>query len=205
MNLPSKYLENAVDAFASLPGIGKRTALRLTLHLLKKDKGQVLKFADTFKDLILEVKSCKKCHNLSDQEICSICQSPKRDTSLICVVEDIRDILAIESTQQYRGIYHVLGGLISPMDGVGPNDLTITHLEARVKSEQVNEVILALSATMEGDTTNFYLYRKLNSLEVKISTIARGIGIGDELEYTDEITLGKSILNRLPFENSLTN
>lgn len=205
MNLPSKYLENAVDAFASLPGIGKRTALRLTLHLLKKDKGQVLKFADTFKDLILEVKSCKKCHNLSDQEICSICQSPKRDTSLICVVEDIRDILAIESTQQYRGIYHVLGGLISPMDGVGPNDLTINHLEARVKSEQVNEVILALSATMEGDTTNFYLYRKLNSLEVKISTIARGIGIGDELEYTDEITLGKSILNRLPFENSLTN
>ena len=205
MNLPSKYLENAVDAFASLPGIGKRTALRLTLHLLKKDKGQVLKFSDTFKDLILEVKSCKKCHNLSDQEICSICQSPKRDTSLICVVEDIRDILAIESTQQYKGIYHVLGGLISPMDGVGPNDLTITHLEARVKSEQVTEVILALSATMEGDTTNFYLYRKLNSLEVKISTIARGIGIGDELEYTDEITLGKSILNRLPFENSLTN
>ena len=205
MNLPSKYLENAVDAFASLPGIGKRTALRLTLHLLKKDKGQVLKFADTFKDLILDVKSCKKCHNLSDQEICSICQSPKRDTSLICVVEDIRDILAIESTQQYRGIYNVLGGLISTMDGVGPNDLTITNLEARVKSEQVNEVILALSATMEGDTTNFYLYRKLNSLEVKISTIARGIGIGDELEYTDEITLGKSILNRLPFENSLTN
>lgn len=205
MNLPSKHLESAVEAFASLPGIGKRTALRLTLHLLKKDKGHVLKFADTFKNLILEVKSCKNCHNLSDQEVCSICQSPKRDTSLICVVEDIRDILAIENTQQYRGLYHVLGGLISPMDGVGPNDLTITHLESRLKTEKVNEVILALSATMEGDTTNFYLYRKLSSIGVKISTIARGIGIGDELEYTDEITLGKSILNRLPFENSLSN
>jgi len=205
MNLPSKYLENAVEAFASLPGIGRRTALRLTLHLLKKDKGYVLNFAEAFKELILEVKSCKNCHNLSDQEVCSICLSPKRDSSLICVVEDIRDILAIESTQQYRGLYHVLGGLISPMDGVGPSDLTITHLEARLKEPEVSEVILALSATMEGDTTNFYLYRKLNPLGVKVSTIARGIGIGDELEFTDEITLGKSILNRLPFENSLTN
>ena len=204
MNLPSKYLENAVEAFASLPGIGRRTALRLTLHLLKKDKQKTIEFAEAFTQLVANVKRCKKCHNLSDLDICAICSSPKRDESLICVVEDIRDILAIESTQQYRGLYHVLGGLISPMDGVGPADLTIASLEERLQQQKVSEVILALSATMEGDTTNFYLYRKLAPINVNISTIARGIGIGDELEYTDEITLGKSILNRQPFENTLS-
>ncbi len=204
MNLPSKYLENAVEAFASLPGIGRRTALRLTLHLLKKDKQKTIEFAEAFTELVANVKRCKKCHNLSDLDICAICSSPKRDESLICVVEDIRDILAIESTQQYRGLYHVLGGLISPMDGVGPADLTIASLEERLQQQKVSEVILALSATMEGDTTNFYLYRKLAPINVNISTIARGIGIGDELEYTDEITLGKSILNRQPFENTLS-
>ena len=203
MNLPSKYLENAVDAFASLPGIGKRTALRLTLHLLKKDKGQVLKFADTFKDLILEVKSCKKCHNLSDQEICSICQSPKRDTSLICVVEDIGDVMAIESTGQFNGVYHVLGGKISPIEGIGPNQLNISSLIEKIKSEKISELIFALSATMEGDTTNFYIFKQIQDLDLKITTIARGVSVGNELEYTDEVTLGRSIIKRIPFENSI--
>lgn len=205
MNLPSKYLEQAVDAFASLPGIGNRTALRLTLHLLKRNKDSVIQFSEAFKNLVQNVKQCKLCNNLSDDEICTICKSPKRDITTICVVEDIRDVLAIESTQQYRGLYHVLGGLISPMDGVGPSDLTIEHLQQRTENKNIEEVILALSATMEGDTTNFYIYRKLEGKNLKISTIARGIGIGDELEFTDEITLGKSITNRLPFENSLSN
>lgn len=196
-------MEKAVEAFASLPGIGKRTALRLTLHLLRRKKEDVQHFADAFTDMMTHTKRCQKCHNLSDQEVCEICTAAKRNKGIICVVEDIRDLLAIEATQQYTGVYHVLGGLISPMDGIGPADLSIDLLLERVQQEEVTEVIFALSTTMEGDTTNFYLYRKLQPLGKNITTIARGIAIGDELEYADEITLGKSIENRLPYENAL--
>lgn len=204
MDFKSKLLNTAVDQMASLPGVGKRTALRLVLHLLNESKEEVKQFSDAFTTLRNEINFCKNCYNISDSEICHICSNETRDKSLICVVQDIRDILAIESTQQFRGYYHVLGGIISPMDGIGPDDLNIDELIIRAQKEAVKEVILALSATMEGDTTNFYLFRKLADANVKVSVIARGIGIGNELEYTDEITLGRSILHRSLFENSLS-
>lgn len=205
MELSSKYLQKAVDQMATLPGVGKRTALRLVLHLLKEDKSAVLEFADSFVAMVNNTKLCKQCHNISDMELCEICTNSSRDMSTICVVQDIRDILAIENTMQYRGMYHVLGGIISPMEGVGPNDLNVESLIARSNKDYTKEIILALSATMEGDTTNFYLFKKLNDSGVKISVISRGIGIGSELEYTDEITLGRSIVNRSPFEINLSN
>jgi len=205
MNLSSKLLENAVEAVSQLPGIGKRTALRLVLHLLKQPINQTEKLTFALNTLRSEIKFCKKCHNLSDVEICEICANPNRNSELICVVEDIRDVMAIENTSQYKGLYHVLGGKISPMDGVGPNNLTIESLVEKVKQGGVKEIIFALSSTMEGDTTNFYIYKQLEKYKIKTSTIARGISIGDELEYADEITLGRSILNRIPFENSLKN
>ncbi len=200
---PSKLLESAVNEFAKLPGIGKKTALRLVLHLLKQDKDQVFKFSDTIHHMRQEIMYCKSCHNISDSEICNICADVNRDHSLICVVESIRDVMAIESTQQFNGIYHVLGGVISPMDGIGPDDLTIGPLVDKIQSGEVNEVIFALSTTMEGDTTNFYLFKKFEKYDIKTTTIARGVSIGDELEYTDEVTLGRSLVNRLPFENTL--
>ncbi|MAX81231.1 MAG: recombination protein RecR [Crocinitomicaceae bacterium] len=204
MDLPSKLLERAVEQFASLPGVGRKTALRLTLHLLNRSEEEVNQFAEAFSQMRQDVKFCKKCHNISDAEICSICKNPKRDAKLICVVEDLRDIIALENTGQFNGLYHVLGGHISPMDGIGPNDLNIASLIDRVRDEATNEVILALSTTMEGDTTNFYLYKKLAPLGVSISTIARGVAVGDVLEYTDEITLGRSIVNRTPYESTLS-
>lgn len=204
MEFKSKLLNDAVEQMASLPGVGKRTALRLVLHLLNQSKEEVQQFSDSFSKLRNEINFCKQCFNISDSELCHICSNETRDEGLICVVQDIRDILAIESTQQYRGYYHVLGGIISPMDGIGPDDLNIEELIARANKEEVKEIILALSATMEGDTTNFYLFRKLSEANVKISVIARGIGIGNELEYTDEITLGRSILHRSLFESSLS-
>jgi recombination protein RecR len=201
--LPSKLLQQAVDSMASLPGIGRKTALRLVLHLLKREPSDVRTFADSFTKLREEIAFCQTCHNLSDNQVCSICNDRSRNRQQVCVVEDVRDVMAIENTGQYRGLYHVLGGLISPIDGTGPGDLTIDALIQRVAAEDVQEVILALSATMEGDTTNFYLYRKLGPQSLQISTLSRGVSVGDELEYTDEITLGRSILNRTPFETSL--
>jgi recombination protein RecR len=201
--LPSKLLQQAVDSMASLPGIGRKTALRLVLHLLKREPTNVRTFADSFTKLREEIAFCQSCHNLSDNQVCSICNDRSRNRQQVCVVEDVRDVMAIENTGQYRGLYHVLGGLISPIDGTGPGDLTIDALIQRVAAEDVQEVILALSATMEGDTTNFYLYRKLGARSLQISTLSRGVSVGDELEYTDEITLGRSILNRTPFETSL--
>lgn len=202
----SKILEEAVNAFSKLPGIGKRTALRLVLHLLNAPPAEVEKFGSTFIRLKNEIRYCTSCNNISEMEICSICSNPKRDASLMCVVEDVRDVIAIENTNQFNGRYHVLGGIISPMDGIGPNDLTIEPLLEKIASKKINEVIMALSATMEGDTTVFYLYKKIMQLDcgdLKFSTIARGVSIGDELEYADELTLGRSILNRTPYENSL--
>lgn len=202
MNLPSKLLEAAVEQFATLPGIGKRTALRLVLHLLKQNKEDVTAFGSTFIDLRNNIKYCKSCHNISDKDICEICSDHKRDHSVICVVEDVRDVMAIENTMQYRGIYHVLGGVISPMNGIGPNELNIETLISKAASGEVNEMIFALSATMEGDTTNFYIFKRIKDYNIKTSVIARGVAIGDDLEYTDEVTLGRSILNRVPYENS---
>jgi recombination protein RecR len=196
---PSQLLEKAVGEFAKLPGIGRKTAMRLVLHLLRQDATVVASFADSIATLKREVKYCRVCHNISDTDTCQICANPQRDASTVCVVETIRDVMAIEATQQYRGLYHVLGGVISPMDGVGPSDLQIDSLVERVREGGVNEVILALSTTMEGDTTNFYIFRKLAPFDVKMSVLARGVSIGDELEYTDEVTLGRSILNRTPF------
>jgi recombination protein RecR len=203
VNFSSKYIEQAVDQLSSLPGIGKRTALRLALNLLKRDPEEVKKFTQSIVNLKEHVNSCSICHNISDQKICSICSNQKRDSSLICVVEDMRDVLAIENTQQYNGLYHVLGGVISPMDGIGPSNLTIDTLIDRAEKDSVKEIILALSTTMEGDTTNFYLYRKLAPSAVKLSTLSRGISVGDELHYADELTLGRSIVNRTPFEISI--
>jgi recombination protein RecR len=202
---PSRLLEAATNEFAGLPGIGRKTALRLVLHLLRQDLADVEKFSSAILQLKQEVKYCISCHNISDSEICNICSNPKRDHSLICVVENIKDVMSIENTRQYPGIYHVLGGIISPMDGVGPGDLNITSLEDKAGNGITKEIVLALSTTMEGDTTNFYLYRKLNKYPVIISTIARGISIGDELEYADEVTLGRSITNRTLFESTLNN
>ena len=196
---PSMLLEKAVGEFAKLPGVGRKTAMRLVLHLLRQDTAVVEAFGNAMITLKHEVKYCKVCHNISDTETCRICSNPARDASTICVVESIRDVMAVEATQQCRGVYHVLGGVISPMDGIGPSDLQIESLVERVKGGEVKEVILALSSTMEGDTTNFYISRKLDGMDVKLSVIARGISIGDELEYTDEVTLGRSIINRTLF------
>ncbi|THD65679.1 recombination protein RecR [Robertkochia marina] len=203
MDFSSKLLENAVDQVSQLPGIGKRTALRLVLHLLRQPKEQSADLAQAILNLRMEVRYCKSCHNISDTELCEICASPKRNKETVCVVEDIRDVMAIENTGQYTGLYHVLGGKISPMDGVGPQELTIGSLVDKVKAGEVQEVIFALSSTMEGDTTNFYIYKQLEPYQVKTSAIARGISVGDELEYADEVTLGRSIMNRVPFESSL--
>lgn len=203
MNFSSKLLENAVEEFGRLPGIGKKTALRLVLHLLKQPDSEVYRFTQALTTLKEKIQYCKDCYNISDASICEICSSLKRDKTTICVVEDTRDIMAIENTNQYQGVYHVLGGLISPMDGVGPSDLKIEGLIERVKRGEVKEVILALSATMEGDTTIFYLYRKLKDFNIPISTIARGIAFGGELEYVDEITLGRSIQTRIPYERNV--
>ncbi|WP_276360933.1 recombination mediator RecR [Daejeonella sp. H1SJ63] len=203
MNFSSKLLENAVNEFAALPGIGQKTALRLVLHLLNQPQVEIEKFSNALTVLKRDIRYCTVCCNISDDQLCRICSSVKRDKSLICVVEDTRDVMAIENTGQYQGVYHVLGGLISPMDGIGPSDLNIESLVDRVKEGGISEVILALSATMEGDTTIFYLYKKLKETGIQISTIARGIAFGGELEYVDEITLGKSIATRVPYENSL--
>ena len=197
---PSQLLEKAVQAFSKLPGIGRKTALRLVLYQLRQDPEDVQSFVEAVGKLRQEVHYCRRCHNISDADLCPICADTRRDSSTICVVENIQDVMAVETTQQYTGLYHVLGGVISPMDGIGPADLEIDSLVRRVEEEDIQEVILAISSTMEGDTTNFYIFRKLASSDVKLSVIARGIPVGDELEYADEVTLGRSILNRTPFE-----
>lgn len=203
MEFSSKLLQNAVNEVSQLPGIGKRTALRLVLHLLKQPKEQTTHLTEALNVMRSDIKFCKNCHNISDVDLCEICANPRRNEKVICVVEDIRDVMAIESTGSFRGLYHVLGGIISPIDGIGPNDLNIESLVQKVKETQVEELIFALSSTMEGDTTNFYIYKKIQEFGVKTSTIARGISVGGELEYADEVTLGRSIVNRIPFENSL--
>lgn len=203
MNFSSKLLENAVNEVAQLPGIGKRTALRLVLHLLKQPKTHTKHLTQALDALVDEVKLCENCHNISDVTICEICANPKRNKEIVCVVEDIRDVMAIENTVQYNGLYHVLGGKISPLEGIGPHNLTIDSLIEKVKSGTVKELILALSSTMEGDTTNYYIYKQLEGCDITISTIARGISVGDELQYTDEVTLGRSIANRIPFGDSI--
>lgn len=203
MDFSSKLLERAVSEVAQLPGIGKRTALRLVLHLLRQPKEQTTYLTQALDSLVNDIKLCKSCYNISDVELCEICASQKRDKTTICVVEDVRDVMAIENTAQFQGVYHVLGGKISPMEGIGPNNLQIASLVDKVKSGKVKELVFALSSTMEGDTTNFYIYKQIKDFDVKISAIARGISVGDELEYADEVTLGRSILNRIPFESSL--
>jgi len=200
----SKLVENAVNEFSRLPGIGKKTALRLVLYLIKKDPPVADALGNAITKMRREIQFCRECHTISDGELCVICSDEKRIKSIICVVEDIRDMMAIENTGQYNGVYHVLGGIISPMDGIGPNDLNIESLISRAASGMIHEVVMALPTTIEGDTTNFYIYKKLKNSGPEITTIARGIAIGDELEYTDEITLGRSILNRLPYENTLS-
>lgn len=197
---PSQLLEKAVQEFSKLPGIGRKTALRLVLYQLRQTPEEVQSFVEAIGKMKQEVHYCRRCHNISDSDVCPICADSHRDSSTICVVENIQDVMAVENTQQYAGLYHVLGGVISPMDGIGPADLEIDSLVERVANEDIKEVILALSSTMEGDTTNFYIFRKLASYDVKLSVIARGIPVGDELEYADEVTLGRSILNRTPFE-----
>ncbi len=203
MEFSSKLLENAVNEMSQLPGIGKRTALRLVLHLLRHPKNQTFQLADALSKVRAEINFCKSCHNISDKPLCEICENPNRNNELICVVEDIRDVMAIESTSSFKGLYHVLGGKISPMDGIGPQDLNIMSLVEKVKIGQVKELIFAMSPTMEGDTTNFYIFRQIQDYKVATSTIARGVAAGNELEYTDEITLGRSIIDRIPFEASL--
>ncbi|MCH8555986.1 MAG: recombination mediator RecR [Schleiferiaceae bacterium] len=205
MELPSKYLENAVNEISKLPGIGRKTALRLALFLLKSPPQNSLNLAESLTHLVQHTQFCKRCHNLSDLEICGICSNPKRDAGLICVVEDVRDVLAVENTNLFRGHYHVLGGLISPMEGIGPSQLKLESLFEKAGQPDTHEIILALNATMEGDTTNFYIYRRLQNTPIKISTFARGLAVGDQLEYTDEVTLGRSLLNRIPFEQSMKN
>ena len=203
MDFSSKILENAVNEMSRLPGIGKRTALRLVLHLLKQPKENTNYLSEALLHLRNDVKTCEKCHNISDTLLCDICQNPKRNTEIVCVVEDIRDVMAIESTSQYSGLYHVLGGKISPIEGIGPQNLQIESLINKVEKGETKELIFALSSTMEGDTTNFYIYRQIERFNIITSTIARGISVGDELEYADEITLGRSIVNRIPFEQSI--
>lgn len=200
MNFSSKLLEEAVNAFATLPGIGKKTALRLVLHLVTREVETVDQFGDAIVKMRREIKSCKVCHNLSDEELCNICRDPRRDQQVICVVESIRDVMAIEDTGQYRGMYHVLGGVISPLEGVGPGELTIDSLEQRLASGEVKEVVMAISPTIEGETTIFYISKRLKDLDLKISTIARGVSFGGELEYADELTLGRSIVARVPYQ-----
>ncbi|MDG1427051.1 MAG: recombination mediator RecR [Flavobacteriales bacterium] len=199
MNFPSQLVENAVEQLSSLPGIGKKSALRLVLHMLKRDKINVEKFGNSFIDLINKISYCSSCYSISDTGICEICNNSKRNKQMICIVEDIRVMMAIENTMQYNGVYHILGGLISPIDGVGPNDIRISELIERIVQYDIDEVIFALSTTMEGDTTNYYLYKKLKEYNIKISSIARGIATGDEIEYTDEITLGAAISSRTPY------
>ncbi|MDA8591887.1 recombination mediator RecR [Flavobacteriaceae bacterium] len=203
MEFSSKLLENAVNEVSQLPGIGRRTALRLALHLLRQPEDQTNQLSKALINMRSSINFCQQCHNISDQLVCEICANPNRNHTTICVVEDIRDVLAIESTASYRGIYHVLGGKISPMDGIGPTDLNIQSLVNKVNEGKVKELIFALSSTMEGDTTNFYIYKQIQGAEITLSTIARGISVGDELEYADEVTLGRSITNRVPFESSL--
>ncbi len=196
----SKLLENTVNELSRLPGIGKKTALRLSLYILKEEELYAEKLGDSIIKMRREIQFCKRCNNISDNEFCEICANHKRDENTVCVVEDTRDVMAIENTAQYNGLYHVLGGIINPMEGIGPNDITIKHLVERINTEDIKEIILALPATVEGDTTNYYIYKLIKHFDLKITSIARGVAIGDELEYTDEITLGRSILNRLPFE-----
>ncbi len=203
MDFSSKLLENAVNEVSRLPGIGKRTALRLVLHLLKQPKESTKYLTEALNVMRNEIKTCRKCHNISDTILCDICANPKRNTEIVCVVEDIRDVMAIENTAQYQGVYHVLGGKISPIEGIGPQNLQIESLVEKVRSGEVKELIFALSSTMEGDTTNFYIYKQVEKYDIVTSTIARGISVGDELEFADEVTLGRSIINRIPFENSL--
>lgn len=202
---PSHLLESAVNEFASLPGIGRKTALRLALYMLRRDTGYTERFASALVSLRRDVKYCRVCHNICDDDLCPVCANPSRDHSIVCVVENVKEVMAIENTGQFRGVYHVLGGIISPMEGIGPNDLEIDSLIARVSEGGVSEVLLALSTTMEGDTTNFFIYRKLKPYNVKVTVIARGVSIGDEIEYADEITLGRSIVNRVEFGDSMKN
>ena len=203
MEFSSKLLQNAVDEVAQLPGIGRRTALRLVLHLMRQPESQTLHLAEALQAMRQNIDFCKNCHNISDSELCEICINTNRSQDVVCVVEDIRDVMAVESTASFRGVYHVLGGKISPMDGIGPHDLKINSLVEKVRSGRIKELIFALSSTMEGDTTNFYIFKQIQDSEVVISTIARGISVGDELEYADEVTLGRSITNRIPFELSI--
>lgn len=203
MEFSSKLLERAVNEMSQLPGIGKRTALRLVLHMLKQPKEQIISLSQALQAMRSDIKFCKSCHNISDIDLCEICSNPNRNGEIICVVEDIRDVMAIENTSSFKGLYHVLGGKISPMDGIGPHDLNIQSLTDKVKQGKIKELIFALSSTMEGDTTNFYVFKQIQDYNIKVSTIARGISVGDELEYADEITLGRSIVNRIPFETTL--
>ncbi|MBL4658670.1 MAG: recombination protein RecR [Flavobacteriales bacterium] len=203
MHFPSKLLEDAVNEFSRLPGVGKRSALRLVLHLLHQDEEQVVALGESMIKMRKEITFCKECHNISDTDRCEICNDANRDTTMVCVVEDIRDIMAIENTHQYKGVYHVLGGIISPMNGIGPDDLNIETLVSKVNEGEIKEVILALNTTLEGDTTNFFLFKKLKDANVEITTIARGIAVGDELEYVDDVTLGRSMMNRTPYETVL--
>ena len=200
MKIPSKYMEDAVEQLASLPGIGKRTALRLVIQLLNRKPEEIERFATSFTTMKENVKHCQSCNNISDLDICDICSNPNRSQEIICVVEDVRDVMAIEETSSFKGIYHVLGGVISPMDGIGPNDLHIQSLVEKAQSDQITEVIFALSPTMEGDTTNFYLYKKLKGFELIITTLSRGVSVGSELHYADGLTLSRSIVNRMPFK-----
>lgn len=199
----SRLLNQAIEAFSSLPGVGRKSGLRLALFLLKQDKEFTYGIVDSLREFVDGIQFCRTCHNISDEEICPICSDPRRDTSIVCVVENVRDVMAIERTGQFKGLYHVLGGVISPMDGIGPDDLFLRDLPGRVVDEGIQEVLLALSTTMEGDTTNFYIYRMLKDIDVRISVIARGIALGDELEYADELTLGRSIEHRIDFESTL--
>ena len=203
MEFSSKLLERAVNEMSQLPGIGKRTALRLVLHMLKQPKEQTTALSEAIQTMRNDVKFCKSCHNISDVDLCEICSNSNRDNTLVCVVEDIRDVMAIESTSQFNGLYHVLGGKISPIEGIGPQNLQIESLVQKVAKGEIRELIFALSSTMEGDTTNFYIYKQIEKFEIETSTIARGISVGDELAYADEVTLGRSILNRIPFSQSL--
>lgn len=199
----SKLLDDAVGQFAKLPGIGRKTALRLVLHLLREDKQEVELFTESIRAVCNDIRYCRVCHNLSDTDTCEICSNPRRDHRTICVVETVRDVMALEATRQFNGVYHVLGGVISPMDGIGPDDLNIDQLEARVAAKEADEIILALSATMEGDTTNYYIYKRIAPYGVRTTTIARGVAVGDELEYADEATLGRAMVNRVPFEQTI--
>lgn len=203
MEFSSKLIEQAVGHFASLPGVGKKSALRYVLHMIKQETHDVDNFADTLKALKSDLKFCTNCHNISDYDICEVCSNPSRNQQLVCVVQDYRDVMAIENTGLYKGVYHILGGLISPMEGIGPSNLSIESLIQKVDAQHITEIILALNATMEGETTSFFIFRKLAGFNVKLSAIARGIAVGDELEYTDEVTLGRSIVNRIPYNHSL--